>query len=53
MFYIAKILQAAGMGVILIDFARRFPNLMSHQVLMIGILIFLAGWIVEKFLLKS
>ena len=52
MFYVAKILQACGMGIVLIDFLRKFPNLMSRQVLMIGLLIFAAWWITEKFLLK-
>lgn len=53
MFFVAKALQACGMGIILIDFVRKFPNLMSHKVLMIGLLIFIAGWIAEKFLLKK
>ncbi len=53
MYYVAKAAQAAGLAVIAIGFVRKFPNLMSHQELMLGILIFGFGWIIESFLLRK
>lgn len=52
MYYLAKITQAVGLGIILWDFLRHFPALMNFKVLSVGVLIFLFGWIVEKFLLR-
>ncbi len=53
MFYLAKFFQAAGLGVVLIGFLKNFPNLMSHRLLGLGMVLFLTGWIVQKFLLKG
>ena len=53
MYYLGKIFQAAGLGIITFNFFRSFPQVMSRQVLMIGILLFAAGWIIQKYLLKS
>jgi len=52
MFYVTKILQACGLGIILINFLRKFPNLMSRKALIVGLLLFVCGWMAEKFLLK-
>lgn len=52
MFYLAKIIQSCGLLLVLIDFIRKFPNLMSPRILVLGILIFFTGWIIERFLLK-
>lgn len=53
MYYLAKIAQATGLGIILWDFLRHFPALVNFKVLSAGVLIFLFGWIIEHFLLKS
>ena len=52
MYYIAKLAQASGLTVILIGFIKNFPHLMSHQTLMIGVIVFLFGWIIDAYLLK-
>lgn len=49
MYYLAKLLQAAGLTIVLIDFIRRFPNLMSMQILGAGVAVFVLGWFVERF----
>jgi len=53
MYIIAKIAQAAGLTLILIDYLRHFPELMDRRILAIGILLFLAGWMVQRFMLKG
>ena len=52
MFYVAKIFQAAGLAIVTIDFFRKFPNVMDRKILFVGILLFGAGWIIQKFLVK-
>jgi len=52
MYYLAKIAQATGLTVITLGFLRNFPNLMSHKLLVTGILMFVFGWIIHRFLLK-
>jgi hypothetical protein len=52
MYYIAKIVQAAGLGILLFAFLTRFPELMSYKALTAGLLTFLLGWITQRFLLK-
>ncbi len=51
-YYLAKAIEATGLVVILIGFVMHFPKLMDHKTLMVGILIFLIGWISEQYLLK-
>ncbi len=53
MYYLAKAFQAAGLGIITIDFIRHFPQVMNRQLLTVGILLFAIGWIIQRFLLKS
>ncbi len=48
MFYFAKICEAAGLGVIAINFFASFPKLMNMQVFFLGVLIFACGWFVER-----
>jgi hypothetical protein len=50
MYYLAKLLQATALTIILIDFLRYFPNVMSRQVLGICIGLFAAGWLIERIL---
>lgn len=53
MFYAGKLIQAAGLAIILFDFIRSFPELMSRTVLCAGIGIFTAGWLINRFLIKQ
>ena len=53
MFYIGKIFQAAGLTIILIGFFKDFPKLMNPRLLLVGLLLFLAGWLINKFLIKK
>lgn len=53
MFYFAKVLQALGLTVILIEFSRNFPELMSYQVFLFGIAVFATGWIINRFITKK
>jgi len=52
MYYIGKILQALGLGIVLFAFIQRFPELMSYKTLFFGILIFTTGWLINRSLLK-
>ena len=52
MFLIGKIAQAAGLGIILLGFIQQFPKLMNPRIFMFGLAVFMAGWIIERFLLK-
>jgi hypothetical protein len=53
MYFIAKLAQAAGLGIIAIDFIRKFPYLMNTQILGAGILVFAFGWVIQAYLLKQ
>ena len=53
MYYLAKISQASGLTVISVGFIKSFPNLLDRKLLMIGILLFAFGWIIQTFLLKN
>ena len=53
MYYIAKFLQAAGLGVILVAFLSRFPHLMDTKIFGFGGLIFFSGWLLQQFGLKK
>ncbi len=48
MLFIAKLAQATGMTLILIDFVRKFPDLMSPKILLVGALFFGIGWLMQK-----
>lgn len=52
MYYIAKLTQAAGLGVIGIGFVADFPRLINMKVFAIGVFLFLFGWIIESYMLK-
>jgi len=53
MYYLAKISQASGLTVISIGFIKAFPHLMDRKLLMIGLLLFGFGWMIQTFLLKN
>ena len=53
MYHIAKIAQAAGLTIIGVDFIRSFPAVMNRKILSTGIILFLFGWIIERYMLKG
>ncbi len=53
MYGIAKLAQAAGLGIIAFDFVRSFPDVMNRKILGVGILVFAFGWTIQRFLLKN
>ena len=52
MFYLGKLFQAAGLVVILIAFLKDFPQLMGYKELVVGIILFGMGWIIDRYLVK-
>jgi hypothetical protein len=52
MFYVSKGFQAAGLVIILAGFFMKFPSLMSPKIFGVGILFFIIGWTIERYLLK-
>ncbi|MBI4556347.1 MAG: hypothetical protein HY706_02075 [Candidatus Hydrogenedentes bacterium] len=52
-YFVAKVLQAGGLAVVAIGFLQKFPKLMDVRILAGGITVFIGGWLVEKFLLRS
>jgi len=48
MYNIGKTLQAIGLTVILIGFLARFPQLMHPRMFLIGIIVFVIGWVVLR-----
>jgi len=53
MYYAAKILQAAGLSIIMIGFIQKFPKLMYPKILVLGIGLFMTGWFINRFLLRK
>ena len=53
MYYIAKIAQATGLTIVLTGFISRFPALINMKVFWTGTMIFLSGWIIQRFMLKN
>jgi len=52
MFYLLKLIQAAGLTLIVIGFFKNFPKIMDMKMLTVGIGIFTFGWILQKTTLK-
>lgn len=53
MYYLAKAAQAAGMMVVLSGFVLEFPEVMSPRLLGSGGVLFLTGWLIERFLPRT
>ena len=53
MYYIGKIIQALGLTIIIIDYFRKFPELMSRVTLVVGIVMFTFGWALNRYLLRK
>lgn len=53
MYYLVKIIQATGLTIILIDFVRKFPQLMNPRIFLLGIFLFTLGWGVNHLLIRK
>ena len=53
MYWLAKIFQAAGLGVMALGFMKSFPNLMPHNIFLIAALFFIIGWTIQTYMLKN
>ncbi len=53
MYYLAKFFELIGISVITYSFYVYFPNPMTYELLIDGSSFFIAGWIIEKFLLNG
>ena len=49
MVVIVKGLQAAGLAIILIGFVQRFPQLMNPKLFLLGLGVFMMGWLINRF----
>ncbi len=52
MFFLGKFLQAVGLGILLIGYIQRFPNLIEYKTLGLSILVFTGGWLISQYLVK-
>jgi len=52
LYWVAKFLEAAGLGLLAYAFLRTFPEKMNYKVFGVSILLFVCGWIMERYLLK-
>ncbi len=53
MYYLGKIIQATGLAIVFINFISHFPRLMNAKIFILGTIIFMAGWIINRFLLQK
>ncbi|MDA0990025.1 MAG: hypothetical protein O3A51_04675 [Verrucomicrobia bacterium] len=53
MYYLAKGLQFAGILIVGVGFLAKFPDLMNPRLFMAGIIFCVAGWIVQRYVLKT
>ena len=52
MYYIAKSLEFLGLFIILIGFLINFPGLMKPEFFISGFILFMIGWIIDKYILE-
>ena len=52
MYYVAKALQAAGLGVMALGFMQNYPRLLPRGLFLISIVLFLSGWLIQTYVLK-
>tara|TARA_B100000029_G_C17494791_1_gene930426 strand:- start:201 stop:362 length:162 start_codon:yes stop_codon:yes gene_type:complete len=53
MYYLAKFFQFVGITVLTVSFIAYLPDPMGYNILFYAIFFFIAGWIIEKYLLKG
>ena len=52
MYYIAKALEFLGLAIMLVGFVINFPKLMNPYFFIYGLVLFITGWIIDKYILK-
>lgn len=52
MYYAAKFLEASGLGLLAYAFLKTFPEKLNYKVLGVSVILFVCGWIMERYLLK-
>ena len=52
MYYGAKGLELLGITMIGIGFIIKFPRLMDPKFLLAGVVFFVVGWVIEKYILQ-
>jgi hypothetical protein len=52
MYWTAKFLEASGLAFLAYAFVRTFPEKLNYRVFGVSILLFVSGWIIERYLLK-
>ena len=52
MYYIAKSLEFLGLFIMLAGFFINFPKLMNPYFFIYGLVLFLTGWVVDKYILE-
>jgi len=52
MYYIAKSLELLGLFVILVGFITSFPKLMNPYFFTYGLILFITGWVLDKYILE-
>tara|TARA_Y100000741_G_scaffold250414_1_gene192548 strand:- start:176 stop:364 length:189 start_codon:yes stop_codon:yes gene_type:complete len=53
MYYLAKFFELIGISVVTLGFYINYPDPMQYGTLLYGIIFFIGGWIIEKYLLKG
>ena len=52
MYYIVKLLEFLGLFIILVGFLINFPKLMNPYFFTYGLILFIIGWVLDKYILK-
>ena len=52
MYYISKSLEFLGLFIMLVGFLIRFPKLMDYNFFISGLILFIIGWIIDKYILE-
>jgi hypothetical protein len=53
MYWAAKFLEASGLALLAYAFVRTFPDKLNYKVFGASVLLFVCGWIMERYLLKK
>jgi hypothetical protein len=52
MYYVAKFLEACGLGLLAYAFFKTFPEKLNYRVLGTSVILFICGWMIERLVLK-
>ncbi len=53
LYWMSKIFQATGLGLMGWGFVTHYPNSMPYKLLLASILIFIIGWLIQSYILKK